>query len=95
MIEKITCRTVRYGLLASTYKGEQPSYADMIFDLTEIEKAWTDLTPREDHIMRARFGLGVPFQTLESIGKDFGVTRERIRAIESKAIRKLKHKVLR
>ena len=50
------------------------------------------LTPREERIVRMRFGLGMNSDhTLEEVGKQFSVTRERIRQIEAKAIRKLKH----
>jgi RNA polymerase primary sigma factor len=50
------------------------------------------LTPREERILRMRFGLGMNRDhTLEEIGQRFSVTRERIRQIEAKAIRKLKH----
>jgi RNA polymerase primary sigma factor len=50
------------------------------------------LTPREERIVRMRFGLGVNSDhTLEEVGQQFSVTRERIRQIEAKAIRKLKH----
>ena len=50
------------------------------------------LTPREEEVLRMRFGLidGKP-HTLEEVGKKFDVTRERIRQIESKALRKLRH----
>jgi RNA polymerase primary sigma factor len=50
------------------------------------------LTPREEHIVRMRFGIGLNADhTLEEVGKRFSVTRERIRQIEEKALRKLKH----
>ena len=50
------------------------------------------LTPREEQIVRMRFGLGMNSDhTLEEVGQQFSVTRERIRQIEAKAIRKLKH----
>jgi RNA polymerase primary sigma factor len=50
------------------------------------------LTPREEHIVRMRFGIGMNSDhTLEEVGKRFSVTRERIRQIEAKALRKLKH----
>ena len=50
------------------------------------------LTPREAKVLRLRFGLedGRP-RTLEEVGKEFNVTRERIRQIEAKALRKLRH----
>ncbi len=50
------------------------------------------LTPREEKVLRLRFGLDVGHQrTLEEVGKEFNVTRERIRQIEAKALRKLRH----
>ena len=50
------------------------------------------LTPREERVLRMRFGIGINTDhTLEEVGKQFKVTRERIRQIEAKALRKLKH----
>ena len=52
----------------------------------------TSPTPREERIVRMRFGLGMNSDhTLEEVGQQFSVTRERIRQIEAKAIRKLRH----
>ncbi|MBF0282504.1 MAG: RNA polymerase sigma factor RpoD [Zetaproteobacteria bacterium] len=52
----------------------------------------TDLTSREEKVLRMRFGIGMNTDhTLEEVGKQFGVTRERIRQIEAKALRKLRH----
>jgi RNA polymerase primary sigma factor len=57
-----------------------------------IGEALADLTPREQRILRMRFGIGdTADHTLEEIGKEFGVTRERIRQIEAKALEKLRH----
>ncbi len=58
----------------------------------QLEEVLTTLTPREEQVLRMRFGLvdGKP-HTLEEVGKEFDVTRERIRQIESKALRKLRH----
>jgi RNA polymerase primary sigma factor len=50
------------------------------------------LTAREERILRMRFGIGLNADhTLEEVGKEFAVTRERIRQIEAKALRKLQH----
>jgi RNA polymerase primary sigma factor len=58
----------------------------------QLEEVLSTLTPREEQVLRMRFGLtdGKPY-TLEEVGKEFDVTRERIRQIESKALRKLRH----
>ncbi|HIS65492.1 MAG TPA: RNA polymerase sigma factor RpoD [Candidatus Avoscillospira avistercoris] len=58
----------------------------------QLEKLLEGLSPREATVLRMRFGLvdGRPY-TLEEVGKEFNVTRERIRQIESKALRKLRH----
>jgi RNA polymerase primary sigma factor len=62
-------------------------------DLTEgTRKVLATLTPREEKILRMRFGIGEKAEhTLEEVGNDFSVTRERIRQIEAKALRKLRH----
>ena len=55
-------------------------------------KILSSLTPREERVLRMRFGIGMPTDhTLEEVGQQFNVTRERIRQIEAKALRKLKH----
>ncbi|MBX2799131.1 MAG: RNA polymerase sigma factor RpoD [Myxococcales bacterium] len=61
--------------------------------LTEAtRKVLATLTPREERVLRLRFGIGQPHDhTLEEVGQDFEVTRERIRQIEAKALRKLRH----
>jgi len=58
----------------------------------ELQKVLNTLTPREAEIISLRYGIGVGYpSTLEEVGKKFGVTRERVRQIEAKAIRKLRH----
>ena len=56
----------------------------------EIDRALATLTPREADIIRKFFGIGVPEKTLEEIGIEFRLTRERVRQIKEKAIRRLK-----
>jgi RNA polymerase primary sigma factor len=62
-------------------------------DLRETTtRVLASLTPREERIVRMRFGIGINSDhTLEEVGQQFSVTRERIRQIEAKAIRKLRH----
>ncbi len=58
----------------------------------QTRKLMTTLTPREEKVLRKRFGVGEKADhTLEEVGKEFSVTRERIRQIEAKALRKLRH----
>lgn len=60
----------------------------------QIGRVLSDLTPREEQVLRKRFGIGEKSDhTLEEVGKLFNVTRERIRQIEAKALRKLRHPV--
>jgi RNA polymerase primary sigma factor len=60
----------------------------------QISSVLADLTPREEQVLRKRFGIGEKSDhTLEEVGKLFNVTRERIRQIEAKALRKLRHPV--
>ncbi len=56
----------------------------------EIDRALDTLTPREKDIIRMFFGIGGPERTLEEIGQEFGLTRERVRQIKEKAIRRLR-----
>jgi RNA polymerase primary sigma factor len=64
-------------------------YSNLQFATQEVLDS---LTPREAKVLRMRFGIEMSTDhTLEEVGKQFDVTRERIRQIEAKAIRKLKH----
>ena len=59
---------------------------------TDVTAVLETLKPREERILRRRFGIGLKTDyTLEECGKEFSVTRDRIRQIEAKALRKLKH----
>ncbi len=70
-----------------------PSDAILNTNLSEqTRKVLATLTPREEKVLRMRFGIGEKYDhTLEEVGQDFDVTRERIRQIEAKALRKLRH----
>jgi RNA polymerase primary sigma factor len=70
-----------------------PAEAVIRLNLSEqTRKVLSTLTPREEKVLRMRFGIGERADhTLEEVGRDFDVTRERIRQIEAKALRKLRH----
>nr|HID59790.1 RNA polymerase sigma factor RpoD [Desulfobacterales bacterium] len=70
-----------------------PSEAAISLNLAEqTRKVLATLTPREEKVLRMRFGIGEKSDhTLEEVGRNFNVTRERIRQIEAKALRKLRH----
>ena len=73
--------------------GPSPEDSAILSELkTVTTEALATLKPREERILRKRFGIGLPTDyTLEEIGQEFRVTTERIRQIEAKALRKLKH----
>ena len=72
-----------------------PNPGDQLIDQNladQTRKVLATLTPREERVLRMRFGIGERSDhTLEEVGQDFEVTRERIRQIEAKALRKLRH----
>jgi len=88
-------------------EGEDSSLSDILEDTNSVSpqdaivsnslvestrRALSTLSPREEAVLKMRFGIGGKFDhTLEEVGEDFDVTRERIRQIESKALRKLRH----
>ena len=74
-------------------KAVQPGEAIIAKNLVEqLQKVLATLTPREEKVLRMRFGIGEKYDhTLEEVGQDFSVTRERIRQIEAKSLRKLRH----
>jgi RNA polymerase primary sigma factor len=73
--------------------AESPNDNLITQDLTiQVERALSTLSPKEKEILRLRFGIGESGEhTLEEVGRRFSVTRERIRQIETKALRKLRH----
>jgi len=74
-------------------KAISPLDAAVRYDLQrQISTSLSALTPREEKVLRKRFGIGESTDhTLEEVGQGFEVTRERIRQIEAKALRKLRH----
>ena len=74
---------------------KESSPADTVADndlKEQVREVLKTLTPREEKVLKMRFGIDVASEhTLEEVGKDFSVTRERIRQIEVKALRKLRH----
>ena len=88
-------------------EGDESSLSDILEDTNSISpqdaivsssleestrRALSTLSPREEAVLKMRFGIGGKFdRTLEEVGEDFDVTRERIRQIESQALRKLRH----
>ncbi len=76
---------------ASPTPQDSAIYGDLVNQLNAV---LATLTPREEKVIRKRFGIGEKYDhTLEEVGQIFEVTRERIRQIEAKALRKLKHPV--
>jgi RNA polymerase primary sigma factor len=79
------------GDLVEDELAPSPVEAALRGNLGEVtRKVLATLTPREEQILRMRFGIGLKTGTLEEVGKVFAVTRERIRQIEAKALRKLR-----
>jgi RNA polymerase primary sigma factor len=74
---------------------KRPSITDEVIQrnlAAHTRKVLSTLTPREEKVLKMRFGIGERSNhTLEEVGQDFAVTRERIRQIEAKALRKLRH----
>jgi len=74
-------------------RSPSPLESAINYDLQEqVRRVLQTLTPREEKVLRRRFGIGeAADHTLEEVGQEFDVTRERIRQIEAKALRKLRH----
>src|SRR5262245_12197911 len=104
---RLILESSRKPLSLETPIGEDSELADFLEDksagspndtlltqdlTTQVERALATLSPKEKEILRLRFGIGEEGEhTLEEVGKRFAVTRERIRQIEAKALRKLRH----
>ena len=82
-----------YGDFIEDKKVINPAEAIVNLNLAEqTRRVLSTLTAREEKVLRMRFGIGEESDhTLEEVGQDFNVTRERIRQIEAKALRKLRH----
>ena len=83
--------------ITDTYEDKKSSSLDLDEDIyrkqmkIKLVVALSKLTTREERVLRMRFGLGlISDHTLEEVGQQFSVTRDRIRQIEAKALRKLK-----
>ena len=64
----------------------------ILYNLMLLQEKFNTIAPREAEIIRMRFGIGLDKgHTLEDVGKHFSITRERVRQLEEKALRKLKH----
>lgn len=84
------CRRLKIAVVG---EDDNDSICDAIRVVDQAFSALGMLTPREAKVLRMRFGIDLPAQrhTLAEVGKQFDVTRERIRQIEAKALRKLRH----
>lgn len=82
-----------FNLIADPQFSTTSGKASFVYLQDQVEKILSTLTPREEEVIRLRFGMsdGLP-RTLEEVGLIFNLTRERIRQIEAKALRKLRHK---
>ncbi len=84
------------GPSAAEVGAGRRAYGSLVIEIKIRSETTTrvlaSLTPREERVLRMRFGIGMNTDhTLEEVGQQFSVTRERIRQIEAKALRKLKH----
>jgi len=82
------------NLLDVLVNNDSPGSDSLLMDeslVTEVDRALATLTDREKEILKYFFGIGVSEMTLEEIGDYFGLTRERVRQIKEKAIRRLRH----
>jgi RNA polymerase primary sigma factor len=95
MIETIN-KLIRTSRALVQELGREPTSEEiakrMDIPVAKVRKVLKTLTPREEKVIKMRFGVGDGSEhTLEEVGQSFAVTRERIRQIEAKALRKLRH----
>ena len=87
----MVCEEKFAALLSGNY-GYEPKFLNCFGRCTLINEVLDTLTEREQKVLRLRFGMDDGrARTLEEVGKEFQVTRERIRQIEAKALRRLRH----
>ncbi len=92
-MHELAVRRIFAAIFGSLSPASEKALCERSPDAAEtLAAVLSSLTPREERIVRLRFGIGVARQhTLQEIGWEFRRTRERIRQIEGKALRKLKH----
>ena len=90
---RVRIRLTRYSRIVRQQAMYAPADAAAFTLLKEqLVDVLSTLTPREEKVLKLRFGIeDGRTRTLEEVGKEFNVTRERIRQIEAKALRKLRH----
>ena len=85
-------RHVETEMAAAGFEVESIREGAIVFRYQKVEEVLGTLSPREARVLRMRFGLcGERPYTLEEVGQKFGLTRERIRQIEGRALRRLRH----
>ena len=92
MYSEMEARKLIQDILANTNTLNPLEYTEKTLYREEIDDVLQTLTPREEMVIRLRYGIGVDrSHTLEEVGKIMGVTRERVRQIEAKALQRLRH----
>jgi len=90
----LTAQAFEAYALAETERRQLPAPDEVVDDLERrraVDQALAGLTPRERRVIERRFGFGCEKGTHDEIGAEFDVSRERIRQLEAKALRKLQH----
>jgi RNA polymerase primary sigma factor len=98
-LNEIINRPTHYGdetELGDLLLSEEPSVDEIVndnFRAERLQKILSTLPPREQMVLKLRFGFDGKIRTLEEIGQEYGVTRERIRQLEQKAMKMLRHRL--